>query len=73
MEKNKDNRDYAVFIVSHKRPDRVFTYKALRKTGYTGKIYIVVDDLDPTIEEYKKRFNNVVVFSKQEAKKITDT
>ena len=65
--------DYAVFILSYKRPDRVYTYETLRKCGYTGKIYIVCDDLDPTVEEYKKRFENVVVFSKEEARKITDT
>jgi hypothetical protein len=57
-------RDFAVFILSHGRSDRVYTYDTLRSRGYTGKIYIVLDDLDNEIEEYKKRFENVVIFSK---------
>lgn len=34
------NNSYCVFILSHGRPDRVYTFKALRKHGYTGPIYI---------------------------------
>lgn len=43
--------DYAVFIISHKRPE-VETLKALTGAGYTGEYFIVVDDKDSTIEEY---------------------
>lgn len=56
--------DFAVFILSHGRSDRVFTYDTLRREGYTGKVFIVLDDQDKEIEEYKKRFENVVIFSK---------
>ena len=59
-------RDFAVFILSHGRSDRVFTFDTLRKEGYTGKIYIVLDDQDEEIPEYQKRFENVVIFSKEE-------
>jgi len=60
-----ENRKFAVFILSHGRPDNVITYRTLRSHGYTGKIFIIVDDEDKTIDEYKQRFKNeVVVFSK---------
>lgn len=60
------NNNYAVFILSHGRPTNVITYQSLRKQGYTGKIYIIVDDEDKTIDEYKAKYKNeVVVFSKK--------
>lgn len=60
--------NYAVFILSHGRSDRVFTYETLRKEGYTGKVFIVLDDQDEEIPEYQKRFENVVIFSKADYK-----
>ena len=57
--------NYAVFILTHGRPNNVITYHSLRKAGYTGKIYLIVDDEDKTIDEYKKKYKNeVIVFSK---------
>lgn len=62
-----ENRKFAVFILSHGRPDNVITYRTLRSHGYTGKIFIIVDDEDKTIDEYKQRFKNeVIVFSKRD-------
>lgn len=61
------NKNFAVFILSHGRPNNVITYKTLRNQGYTGKIFIVVDDEDKTLLEYKKKYKDeVVVFSKKE-------
>jgi len=60
------NKNYAVFILSHGRANNVMTYDTLRKLGYTGKIYIIVDDEDQTIAEYKRLFKDqVIVFSKK--------
>ena len=47
--------DFAVFILSHGRADRVITYDVLRKQGYTGKIYIIIDNLDNQRDEYINR------------------
>lgn len=59
------NKKYAVFILTHGRPDKVITYKTLRKRGYTGDIYLICDDEDKTIDQYKKNFGEkVIVFSK---------
>jgi hypothetical protein len=61
------DRKFAVFILSHGRPDNVITYRTLRSHGYTGKIFIIVDDEDKTIDEYKKTFKDqVIVFSKKD-------
>ena len=44
--------DFAVFILSHGRPDNVITYKTLRTSGYTGPVYIVVDNEDDSLAKY---------------------
>ena len=63
----KANKKIAVFILSHGRPDNVITYQTLRKQGYTGKIYIIVDDEDKTLKDYKNNFGDeVIVFSKKD-------
>lgn len=70
---------FAVFILSHSRASRVETYNTLRSAGYTGKIYIVVDDEDPQLSTYKDRFENsddyteLLVFGKQPMIDIADT
>jgi len=57
--------NFAVFILSHGRPDNVITYKTLRNFGYTGKIFIICDDEDKTLSEYKQKYGQeVIVFSK---------
>ena len=62
-----EDKKFAVFILSNGRPDNVITYRSLRTHGYTGKIYIIVDDEDKTLNQYKERFKNeVIVFSKKE-------
>lgn len=69
MEKRND----AVFILTHGRADNVKTYNSLRKSGYKGKIYLIIDDEDSQAEEYKKRYgDDVIVFSKAEAAEYTD-
>lgn len=65
--------DFAAFILTHGRPNKVVTISSLRRAGYTGKIFIVVDDEDSTIEQYKELFgDSVLVFSKDEIAKTTD-
>jgi len=59
------NKKYAVFILTHGRPDNVKTYKTLRNNGYTGDIYLICDDEDKTLDQYKKKYSEeVIVFSK---------
>lgn len=72
MSKAPDN--FIAFILTHKRADNVITVKTLRNAGYTGPIHFVVDDEDPTAEDYKKNFGkkNVTVFNKKAMADKTD-
>jgi hypothetical protein len=66
--------NFAVFILTHGRADNVMTYKTLRKCGYTGKIYLLIDDMDSQIEQYKANYGDeVIVFDKQKAIDMTDS
>lgn len=68
------NEDFAAFILTHGRPDNVITYDTLRRQGYTGRIVIVVDNTDKTVEAYKERFGDqVVVFDKAAVARTFDT
>jgi hypothetical protein len=63
MENSLNN--FAVFILTHGRPNNVITYRTLLKGGYTGDIYIICDNEDKTLPEYKKNFGDkVIVFDK---------
>lgn len=67
--------NFAVFILSHGRADNVLTINTLRKIGYTGKIYIIIDNEDDQAEKYKKLkdIEDVIIFDKEEEMKFTDT
>lgn len=66
--------NFATFILTHGRPDNVLTYGALRKHGYTGPIYLIVDNEDSTLGEYKKKYGDqVIIFDKLRAAENTDT
>lgn len=65
------NKDFCAFILTHGRPDRVVTYNTLIKAGYTGRVYIVIDNEDKQADEYYKNFGDkVIMFDK---KAISDT
>lgn len=68
----KNMNDFAVFILTHGRADNVFTYKTLKKCGYTGQIYFIIDNEDKMINEYIDNFGqeNVKIFDK---KKMADS
>lgn len=66
--------DFAVFILTHGRADKQITLKTLYNSGYTGKTYLVVDDEDSQLLEYKKKYGEMVItFSKKEVEKQFDT
>lgn len=66
--------NFAVFILTHGRADNVKTYKTLKDCGYTGKIYLLVDNFDKQIDLYKKKYGDqVIVFDKQKAIDMTDS
>lgn len=64
----KNNKEFAVFVMVHGRPDKMWTYKTLRKAGYSGKIYLVADDLDKTVSQYKEKYGDeLIIFDKKKA------
>lgn len=65
--------DFCAFILTHGRPDRVLTYNTLLRCGYTGKVFIVIDDEDKTADQYRERFGDIVLqFSKAQIAKTFD-
>lgn len=68
--------NFAVFILCHENPHNCKTYEALKKYGYTkDNWFIVLDDEDRCIEEYKEVFgkDKVLLFSKDDIEKTFDT
>ena len=66
--------DFAIFILTHGRPEKIYTLNTLQKAGYTGRWYLILDDEDKTIDQTKEMYGpeHVVVFSKTEASKKFD-
>jgi hypothetical protein len=62
-----ETNNFAVFILTHGRPDNVKTYSTLKKCGYTGKVYFIVDNEDKTINQYVANYGieSVKVFDKK--------
>lgn len=62
-----ETNNFAVFILTHGRPDNVKTLSTLQKCGYTGSIYYIVDNEDKTINKYIENFghDSVKVFDKK--------
>jgi hypothetical protein len=57
---------FCVFIISHGRASNVITKRTLAKCGYTGPVFIVIDNEDRQSDEYRKNFgaDTIVVFDK---------
>lgn len=63
----KTDRRFGIFILTHGRPDNVKTYRAVRRCGYEGPVWLVVDDEDASLSEYEAAFpGEVLVFSKDD-------
>jgi hypothetical protein len=68
------NKTFAAFILTHGRPDNVSTFETLRKCGYTGNIYLIIDNEDQTADQYRLRYGdeNVLMFDKKAISKTFD-
>lgn len=61
-----ENKDFAVFILTHGRPNNIKTLATLKKCGYTGPIYFIVDNEDKCQQEYIDKFGDAVqIFDKK--------
>jgi len=59
--------NFAVFILTHGRPDNVKTMKLIKARGYTGRVVFVIDNEDKTVDQYAKNFGseNIEIFDKK--------
>ncbi len=61
MQTMRDPNSFAVFILTHGRPHDVVTYDAMRQAGYTGDIFIIIDNEDKQADGYRKVFGDKYV------------
>jgi len=67
------DENFAVFILTHGRAENVLTLNTLKKAGYSGKTYLVIDDEDAQEDLYREKFGDMVIqFCKKDAAKTTD-
>lgn len=73
MQKYAD--DFAVFILTHGRPDTIHTLDTLKRGNYTGKWYLVIDNEDKQAERYYEKYGKerVIMFDKLAVSKTFDT
>lgn len=65
--------DFAAFILTNGRANAVVTDGSLRRSGYTGQIYYLVDDEDSHLDMYRSRFGkSVLVFNKEQYVRESD-
>lgn len=59
-------KDFAIFILTHGRPDSVVTAKTLSQCGNTNRIYYIIDNEDKYADKYYWNFgrDNVIMFDK---------
>jgi len=68
------DKEFAVFILTNGRPEKVITHRSLRRHGYEGKIYLIIDNLDSCRDAYIEKFgDDVIVFDKMAISKTFDT
>lgn len=66
--------NFAVFILTHGRPDKVITLEALKKHGYTGDWYLIIDNEDKKIDDYINKYGDkVIIFDKKAVSLTFDT
>jgi hypothetical protein len=56
-----NNKDFAVFILTHGRPDNIITLRTLKNCGYTGKVYLIIDNEDKRANEYFSLYGKEMV------------
>lgn len=68
-------KNSCVFILTHGRANNVTTLKTLKKQGYRGDWYLVVDNEDECLLEYLQKFGakRVLIFDKDEIEQCFDT
>lgn len=66
------NKDFAVFILTYGRSEKIHTLKTLQEQCYTGKTYLICSNDDKSLTNYKKNYKNIIVFNKEDYKNTFD-
>tara|TARA_R100001594_G_C4049821_1_gene264851 strand:- start:1532 stop:2383 length:852 start_codon:yes stop_codon:yes gene_type:complete len=67
------NKDYAIFILTYGRAEKIHTYKTLLKYKYTGNIFFICSEDDKMLLRYKELYNKKVIsFNKNNYKNTFD-
>lgn len=65
--------DTVLFIITHQRAEKQLTLNYLKKAGYSGEIFLVVDNKDKDLEMYKKKYKDMLlIFDKEDYAKDVD-
>ena len=65
--------NFCVFILTHGRAHKVFTYLSLLESNYTGPVYLVIDNEDTEADEYYRIYGDkVVMFDKNKVAEKMD-
>ena len=67
-----NNKEFAVFILTYGRSEKIYTLNTLKKQNYTGQIFLICSDDDKELTNYKKNHKNVIVFNKKHYKNKFD-
>jgi hypothetical protein len=66
-------KKFAMFILTHGRPHEQLTLERLKECGYTGDVYLIIDNEDKTADEYFRLYGNKVIqFDKAKAGELFD-
>lgn len=67
--------DFAIFILTHGRANKVITLTTLHNCGYTGKWYMVIDNEDNQADDYYRLYGkeHVIMFDKLKKSQEFDT
>ena len=68
------NNDFCIFIISNGRANNVVTWRTLDNKKSKYPRYIILDDIDTQIDDYKKKYGDdkIIVFNKEEIAKTTE-
>jgi hypothetical protein len=66
-------KKFAMFILTHGRPHEQLTLERLKECGYTGDVYLIIDNEDKTADEYFRLYGDKVIqFDKAKAGELFD-
>jgi hypothetical protein len=59
------NKNFATFILTYGRAEKVYTYETLKKGQYTGDMYFVCSEDDKQLPRYKELYGDKVISFKK--------